>query len=467
MTAIKRPKVKRSLGLGLLSVALIFYFLPDFSIVDIFPDFIGYILTALAVSMVADMSEEMAEAKKRFSQMIAVGIAKFAAMIIIFSTVSADEMPNMLLTAAFVFGIAECIILVRAYSSLFDAFLYLGTREEGTAVFGGGKKTYRKSYTDTVKRSTITFIIAKNFLCVMPETLSLSVNTNLQSYDYSSLYSVNLLRFLGMIISLVWGIIWLCKTEKYFSAVLHDKQFMDKLIGKYKSEVLPNTSLHRRKKIHFSLLMLVIAAVLAIDFYIDGNNGYNIIPDIFSGSLFIIGSLALPNVNKKMRIMTVSLGTVYSLTSLASWGLNAYFAYEYTAAEVSRDIIANRIWMALTALSCFEAVIFMAMIGAVVLSLREMIKNNTGYLPSHPTIDPEAKARELHKTLNRYLYIASAFAALTAISDPFRVWMFSRSSEIADGAWVIQMVITIVFASVFCWSLYRVNEEVEEKYQLS
>lgn len=468
MTDIKQKKIRKSLGLGMVSVALLFYFFPDFSIIDILPDFVGYILTVLGISMLADMSEEMAEAKKRFSQMIGVSIAKFAAVILIFGTSSPDEMPNLLLTAVFVAGIAECLILIRAYSNMFDALLYFGTRQEGSAVFNGGKKVYRKSYTDTVKRSTVTFIIVKNILCIMPEMLSLSVDVNLQSYAYSNLNNLSFFRVIGMIISLIWGIVWLCKTRRYFSTVINDKPFMDRLTEKYKADILPNTSLHIRKKIHFSLFLLALAAILSIDFYIDGNNGYNIIPDIFSGILFTVGALIVPGDNKKnLRLWTVASGVLYSLATLASWMLNSYFAYEYTATEVSRDIIANRIWQVLTALSCFEAVLFMAMMGAVVISLSEMVKSNTGYLPSHPTIDPEAKARELHKMLNGYLYISSVLAVLTAMSDPFRVWMFSISSELSDGAWVIQMMITVIFASVFCRSLYRINEEAEEKYQLS
>lgn len=464
----KEVKIKKTLGIGSICASLVFYFFPDFSLMDFLPDFIGYILTVAGLSMLADISDEIRVARKKFSQMILVGIAKFLSVYVVFMLAGNNERPTMLLVMTFVFAIAEVLILLPAYGSLFDALLYLGTRHEGTAVFNHKKKRFATSYTDNVKRFTRVFIVVKNALCVLPEMLSLSVDVNAQSYAYSGLDAINGFRAIGIVSSLTVGIIWLCKTEKYFRAVMSDRVFIERLKSKYLAEILPNKALFVRKRIHKAFILLGLASIFAVDFYIDGNNGYNLIPDAIAALLFALGVMALPqNDEKESRVLPVTLSFSYLTITTVSWWINSYFAYKYSAAAVSRDPVANMWWKAMMAISLVEALLFITMLLFVCFTLIKVVKNNTGYVSKHPMINAEAKMNELHKELSVRLYVAFGAAVLTAASDVFRVWMFSRSGFVADAAWIIEMLVTALFSGTFCYALYRINEEAEEKYQLS
>ena len=155
-------KVRKTLGLGLVSLSFIFYFIPDFmAVIDITPDFIGYILLVAGLTALSDMNESIASARKIFVRMILFGVLKIFAFVASFTLSDGFEQPTTLLLFGFILAVAECLLLIPAYRDLFDGVLYLGMRENGTAVFEYGKRN-KKNVTERIKRSTVRFIIIKN-----------------------------------------------------------------------------------------------------------------------------------------------------------------------------------------------------------------------------------------------------------------------------------------------------------------
>jgi len=75
---------KYLMGIPLISAGFLFFFLPDFTVLDILPDFIGYLLISAGLTKFSDMYEEIAEAKKLFSRLALLGVAKILSVFIVF-----------------------------------------------------------------------------------------------------------------------------------------------------------------------------------------------------------------------------------------------------------------------------------------------------------------------------------------------------------------------------------------------
>ena len=66
------------------SVAFLFIFNPNISIVDLLPDFFGYIILSVSLVKLSMISEGLVEARKAFERMIIIDGAKLLALIWVF-----------------------------------------------------------------------------------------------------------------------------------------------------------------------------------------------------------------------------------------------------------------------------------------------------------------------------------------------------------------------------------------------
>ena len=164
-------KISKTMGIGLISWGFLFFFLPDFTVLDLFPDLIGYLLISAGLSKFADLYEEFSEAKKMFNRLCLLGIAKLLSVFMVFGVSDGADRPTTILIAIFVIGTAEIIMSIPAYINLFDGLTYMGTRHDSVTVFRKPKekKEKKRSYTDRIKRSTLVFVIWKNVLAILPD----------------------------------------------------------------------------------------------------------------------------------------------------------------------------------------------------------------------------------------------------------------------------------------------------------
>ena len=466
-----QPKEKRfneKMGFDLLLLSAVFYFLPDFIMIDLLPDIIGYVLAAIGMTMLADICDDLDLARRKFMQLILLGAARLFGLFAVFALFDNKERPTAILMMTFIMALVECLLLIPAVLSLSEGLLYLGTRHDGSAVFTDPRKKRLggRSYTDKVMRQTVFFILLKNVLSVAPELLSLSTGENFQSYTYQLYDQVNVLRVFALIAVSIAGLVWLCRVVKYLKAVMADTPFMESITEKYRTEVLPNESLFMRRRLSIAFLILTVGAFAAMDFYIDGNDGINIIPDVICAACMLIGVLIATKKGNKWRLPTVYTSVTYGVVSTLTWKFNYDFTYAYTAKDVSREPLANTLWKILTSASVLEAVLFISMTVFVVLSLDATIEEHTGYMPRHPSIDPVERARQIHTRLRRTLRASLIVALLVGGACVLRVWMFCSESLLSDLSWIIEMLLSGAFAIVFAVALYRIKEAVEEKYML-
>ena len=128
-------KARKNLGLGLVCISFLFLFNPVLAVIDILPDFIGYLLLCIGISQLADMNYHFEESLRYFKRMLVVSIIQMSSIFLLFGLVTGRERPTAILLFSFTFAIVEIIFLTHAYNQFFEGFLYLGSRMQATTVF--------------------------------------------------------------------------------------------------------------------------------------------------------------------------------------------------------------------------------------------------------------------------------------------------------------------------------------------
>ena len=137
---------RKNLGIGLLLIGAFFLFEPTMAgVLDLLPDAIGCLLMMIGLRALADLDDYMESAITMFKRMLIVGTCRFFSAFWLFGFCTPKERPVTTLLIAFVAGVFELIFLTSAFKAMFDGFLYLGSRHDGTAMFGDQQKNRKPS----------------------------------------------------------------------------------------------------------------------------------------------------------------------------------------------------------------------------------------------------------------------------------------------------------------------------------
>ena len=95
-----------------IAIALIFLFNPNIAVIDILPDFIGYILICMALVNLADINESLGDALSAFKKLIFIDAAKVVAILWIFGMSVTNERSSSMLLWSFTFCVLEIIFVI-------------------------------------------------------------------------------------------------------------------------------------------------------------------------------------------------------------------------------------------------------------------------------------------------------------------------------------------------------------------
>lgn len=324
-------------------VGCIFLFNPFFNIVDILPDFIGYLFIMRALLELSDIDRNLRSARNKFKAAMWLSLAKF---FLVFASMIFDSTLYLLFT--FTFGLMECVYLIPAFIDLFYGISYLEGRytdhksrfEErpqhggvfdktefasGTAYFevyteasaddappfaeenvyfANERKTVclaSAGFASKVKQQityfyesaearmmSVLFVIVRAACACFPELTAIAEtgSSYVQSNpidNYSGLRSLG--RIFFAFVALVFGILWLIRMIRYFDTFRKDTPFLSSLQAVYDKEILPNQALFVKRR---SLLFCAVATAayaflmcLRIDWFL-------LIPKFSNGSFRIV-----------------------------------------------------------------------------------------------------------------------------------------------------------------------------------
>lgn len=300
-----KEKSKR-MGFGLIFFGLIFFFNPNVTLFDIFPDVIGAFLIYLGLKKCAVVDGYFEDARK-----ISVFISGVFALKFVLSFTLVGYSSNSL-PYTFISGVLELIFVIPFFHKLYKGFEYTLMRNEDVDkdVLDLLNSAYISSIVLTVTKSVVTFLPEIFEFIKQSEDLDLSANAAYtRTISQIKPYAVALSIF----IQLVVGILFLVQTKKFFSYIRKDKVYISSLSQKYENEYMANESKFAARELKTSMYMLIGAFVFSIDIYIDGIDYF---PDFLAVVLIIISFAAIKSAKNIMLLVYSLTGTVYTLLSI-------------------------------------------------------------------------------------------------------------------------------------------------------
>jgi len=329
---MKKTETK-SLGMMLITVGMFFLINPTVNIIDVIPDFIGYLIIVSGIDRLADMEDHFAQAKKNFVLLTVVSAAK---------TVSCLLLPvidgTFVILLSFVFALLEALFFIPAVVNLFGGFHYYGLRLESKACYGiyrnavekddGGNKVSvakRVCSSDYVMGFTIAAFIIRvlcYFLPQIPTLFSYGDSAVINgTYGTDWTYFIPHMYFLCGVLVLAVSLPWALRFRRYIKGIASDKALVEALEKSYNENIAPNASYFAEKQTTSVWVLTILAAVFCFSIYIDYVNW---LPAGVAGLFFAITAIVLRK-NVKAAVPTAVAGFVGLVPSV----LEVIWQYQY------------------------------------------------------------------------------------------------------------------------------------------
>ena len=505
-------KSGKRLGLGYIIAAMFFLFNPNITVIDIFPDIIGYALIVVGLSKLVFINDAFDEASSRFKKMMIVSCAKFAAILLLFGLFDERERPYAFLLFSFTFLVLELIYLIPAFKSMFEGFTYLAGRYKSTVAYSrrpaknflngmdlegcsDGKKDKllekqarldrlaerRKTYIEKIYRFTMVFVIIKTLGYALPEFVVLTKDTYTDNsfimymYDFLPHY-----RVLAFTIVLIVGIVWLSRTALFFSKLGKEKEFISNLKELFAEKAVKREGVLIRRAIKSVLLLVGAAAVFAVDFHasltldaITSTNisinsiTVNVIPDVISAAILVIAAYFARNYVKSYKKLAIGASVYFGVSAMRSI-LALVFLFEFGShSAVNHSNEAAALFYVNCGAGILESIVFLVTVWIFIIFMKDIIKNHTGYVSENIDRTSKSWLEGIHRELFLKLWVAFGIAVLSAISSATYTFMLVERHLFSQVFWVIDFVIQGAFAVSVISALFAVNDELENRYMLS
>lgn len=351
---------------------------PSFNIIDIFPDFIAYIILARIFARYAELVPHFAEAKESFTRLAIISAMKIPALILMVMTMGSGGDSVALFTL--VFTVLELMLLFPAISNAFSALYYVGERGDCPATisrFGCGTRP------DDVKKLSYIFVALKGILGFIPDTFLLTRATDTSEEVVKALkirMAFPAATAACMAVTLVLGIIWAGFTCKYALAIAKEGK-----LGEAARAIAGEERLRELRDERYVngilriLTLLMLSAPLCFDITFTGlNGGVNVLPHALF-ALLIIGLSRSVTDKSRDRTLLLVIGTVYSVISVLAHVLLKGFTNEHYYTDLGSVKAADTAYLYFEICAVAEFLIFVFFI--IVWS-----RAVTSYIIEHTTL---------------------------------------------------------------------------------
>lgn len=436
------------MGINYLIAGFVFFFLPNFSIIDLLPDFIGCLLILKGLTKLSDLTPVLSDAKRAFTSTLYLYIVKFALMF------SAPYFGNTdggyLLIFSFTFAVLDIIFVLPAFKTLLNGFLYLGDRNVSHSIF--------ENQSEFSSLTTI-FIIAKAVLAFIPDLAYISnpdVSGNVTFEDrgfYLSEYK-NVLIALNLIVTVIIGTVWLVYAIRYFNNVKKDEALISALNKKYDQEIAPNEGLFIRRAVKNAFLMFSMGTAFMIDLSVDM---INVLPDFFGMLLILIGLLTI---KKYVDVKKITSYTYVCISvSLVAWSVLLYLGIKYPDVTLSVTPEAYKVFTILCAADAIKYIILAYFFVLYKKMIDSLLDNYT--LSSKEELRSVSAMHEeeyiQNKSTNKTTMYLAILSCVSGIADTILTNIFPAYVA-------LDFVITAVFAVYMIRMLNKIYGVIEFKY---
>lgn len=457
-------KEKRTTGYGLLLLAGLFLWNPIVGLTDILPDLIGYVLLLAGLSKIADLQEEIGEARERFRAVVWVALGETAAQFFIRFFLSAtspsgdiygQNTPTWILLFSFVITVLECYFLIPAYRGLFHGLGRLAERKNAAHFSVKGNK----SRYDRMAVFAVVFVIGKNLLSLLPECTALSIYAYYQAGTISAdWYSyIRVIRLFALLPALILTGWWLARWIRLFAAARKDTPFQDSIREEYEQKILPNRGLLLGRRVRLSFLLARLGAAMLPTFLLlwEGvgdvrpHFGVELLPD-FAAVIFLFASVYLLGAFERVRKSEIWIGAAALWAGIIEWILCALYYRQYSSLDaLYHHATAGQSMRVLTVATIVSSALTATLFCLFLFRILRLIRTELG-----------ASERGIMKEYRvRFVFLFFLLAGITAgkIADRvLRPW--------TNWVWWIPILLTVAFVLVLSSVFADLSEGLAARY---
>ena len=467
---------------SLLIFSLVLLFNPTVNVIDLLPDFVGWLILAKLFEKASYSAPYFEEARVGFIKLAFINLAKIPALFLIIFAKGQNTLDNdVFALVSFVFAVAEAVFTIKAAKDLFSGLFHLGERSSAVALispFSLGKRKKRHITPDNIKEYTYFFFICKAIISFLPDMFLLtriSKKTG-QLLTISKHYPTVLL--LSQLLGLIVGIVWLLRTVSYIKAVRCEGLFDEALISVANANSLAKLETKIKiRSIALALSLICVASIFTIELAFDNFNGINLLPHFIYGALILIAFSRLKNYCKTEKLTFIS-GGLFSLFSIAAYVFSIRFLSNYNYSDIATNKSAESAYSLVIILSGIELFFLIAFFIFMARALRSFILKNTGLSPDSDRYFKMEK--EYHKALIKRCYIMTGVGILSAATKFINLLFKQTVKQISTNRpdifkptvtsssvpW-FNLVVTLTALAYIGYTFYfasTLKEEVKMKY---
>lgn len=434
------------MGFIYIIVGTVFLFNPMIGLLDILPDFIGYLFMLAGIYKIADITKTMDNIHKYLLYLIGVSLART-----ILSVIMTKD--DMVLSLIFVvlFSIGEAFLMIYFYNKLFNGFDDIGIRFENS-------DTFKKSA--ELKTLTYVFILLRSLFTIIPEFRYLAMTDyegEISSFDMIGRtdYSVMLI-LLNVVVVTIIGIAWVYMMISYLNKINKNKPFIEKLNDYYVNEVLSDTKRFFKRRIMISIFLLIIGFVFMCDIFFDN---VDVIPDFIGGGLILSAFIIMNKDNQNIK-KYIYAAMAYIPISVGNWIYRIVFAAnEYRAKSLQNtDVLLN--YAGLIVVTLVASLLLIMIFIAVRKHFNQIINEMIGYEYDEHFQKLIERQKESINKKNLNNTIIFVLSLIFAVSKVIQVSLMIILPEY----WMIHFVIEIAW--IFKMYLFITDIYEELKYRL-
>lgn len=423
-----------------LILAGFFLFNPIISVIDILPDFIGYLFLMKAFSQASYVYDNASETYDSLKRMMLISVFKLVSMIVLPSTDA-----TMALVFSFTFAIIEVMYGVTAFQRLFDTTSYIYLRcDEHRFV----------AKCERLKRFTIGFFLTRIICSSVPDLFALFLSDP-QKEDLYRFRGLMLLFF--TIIALIVGIVWLVRFTTFYKNTLTD-DVNNKIQTAFAEEMKDRQSVFFSKDFIFAMGIVMVSMLFSIDFYMDK---IEVLSDILLAPLLAVGIVFLYKkgyimLQKYEKLLFIAMG-IHFISSILNTVFYQIYISKHLALIVTMNSEAKKEYALVIVFSIIEALSLLAIISLVLYLFNkytlQRIEENPRFFSEHSV---EGYIRDFKKIIYKKSNIAFCLAVASTISSIVYVFVAPHMETFV----VINVFVAVLSFVFFIHTLSYSKEEV-------
>ncbi len=339
------------MGFSLILAGFFFLIVPTVNLLDIFPDFIGYIFIFAGLFRLKRIDSYMYKASHYALIMALVNLTKPVCLALCVTESTAAQSSNIT-TATLIYLVIELIFGILLVKNLFDGFSDIGFQYDDSSVKSRKKllgRFYPKKkkadyehsvhnkqsgeYKSLVERHglhpvryvalpqrkaifkgvdglyvfTVIFFAVRCVMTLIPELTTLGYTlTTYGTYEQSGDTGMRImLMILCVFLGTVLGTAWYIACSKYIRGINRDGFFISRLKEAYRTKVTDNPDVMRSIEFSAYEKLLTAALVFGGDLFIDG---FDVIPDIIPAALLFVALIMFRKHYKPFAVLSVFSG---------------------------------------------------------------------------------------------------------------------------------------------------------------